>query len=128
MRCSPTNTDRTEGAVTQYRLTQQQYYAHIGLVHITNSVYTHLMTSAIHSVLVAVVTQANKTDGKATEQAIAESLDISPATLATHLETLCEFDLVATTDDAYRPTITAHELLEAGIELDETLVLDLVEE
>jgi DNA-binding HxlR family transcriptional regulator len=78
-------------------------------------------------VLVAVVDHADA-DGEVTEQAIAESLAVSQSALTESLETLCEFDMVSRTENGYRPTITAHELLEAGIELNETVVLDLVEE
>lgn len=86
----------------------------------------HHMPLSTHSVLVAVVALAD--DGDVTELALAESLSVSPTALSEPLETLCAFDLVRATETGYRPTITAYELLDAGIELDETLVVDFVEE
>jgi len=81
------------------------------------------MTLSLHTVLVELVELA-EADQPVSEATLAESLAVPETEIADALDSLREFELVAETAEGHRPTVTAHELLEAGIALDDTLVMD----
>lgn len=86
------------------------------------------MSPPRHTVLVEVVDQYEESGEPVTAAAIAESRGVSRTTLSQSLDSLCDFELLEPTEQGYRPTVTARELLALDIELDDALVLDLVEE
>lgn len=85
------------------------------------------MSLSMHTVLVELVESAGESDEPVSPQRLAESLAEPEPEVSDSLESLREFELVAATPDGYRPTVTAHDLLAIDIELDETLVLDIVD-
>lgn len=86
------------------------------------------MSVSTHTVLVTLVEMTGETDEAVPQATLAASLALPESTLAESLESLQQFELVTSTEDGYRPTVTAHELLAADIELGDTLVVDVVEE
>jgi len=86
------------------------------------------MSLSPHTVLVEVVDQYEQSEEPVTARTVAESQAVPEETLSNTLESLCEFELLELTEEGYRPTVTARELLALDIELDDVLVLDLVEE
>lgn len=86
------------------------------------------MSPSSHTVLVAVVDHYQESNEPVTAQRIAESEGIPEEALTHSLESLCEFELLEATEQGYRPTVTARELLDLDVEPDDLLVLDLVEE
>ncbi|ELZ21114.1 hypothetical protein C475_19188 [Halosimplex carlsbadense 2-9-1] len=86
------------------------------------------MSPSSHTVLVAVVDQYQNSDEPVTAHSIAESQGLSEEALTRPLESLCELELLESTEQGYRPTVTARELLALDIDPDDVLVLDLVEE
>jgi len=81
-----------------------------------------------HTVLVETVSLAEESESAVTPARLAASLDVPESTLADPLDSLCACDLLAVTDEGYRPTVTAHELLALDVEVDDVLVLDPVDE
>ncbi len=86
------------------------------------------MAPSPHTVLVEVVDCHRTSDEPVSARAVADSLGVPESALAGPLDSLCEFDLLARTETGYRPTVTAEELLALDIELDDTVVLDVVDE
>ena len=86
------------------------------------------MPPSMHTVLVEAVDRADASGGPVTAQAIADSLAVPESALSGPLATLCQYELLEATDRGYRPTITGRELLAADIELDDTVVLEFVDE
>lgn len=86
------------------------------------------MSPSPHTVLVAVVDRYRESNGAVTARELAERQGVSEEAFAQPLESLCEFELLESTEDGYRPTVTARELLALDVELDDVFVLDLVEE
>lgn len=86
------------------------------------------MSLSPHTVLVTVVDHYEESDAPVTARAVAESQAAPAAELSRSLDSLCEFELLESTEDGYRPTVTARELLALDIELDDALVVDVVEE
>ena len=86
------------------------------------------MTLPPHTVLVEVVDRYQESEEPVTAETVAESLNVPEERLSSSLESLREFELLVQTNDGYRPTVTAQELLALDVELDDVLVLDLVEE
>jgi predicted transcriptional regulator len=86
------------------------------------------MSLSMHTVLVELVDMAGEEDEPVGQPTLAASLSVPEAALTDPLDSLREFELVAASARGYRPTVTAHELLAAGIELDDALVMDTVEE
>lgn len=85
------------------------------------------MSVSMHAVLVELVELSGETDEPVSQSALAASLAVSEESLAESLDSLQQFELVAPSGDGYRPTVTARELLAADIQLDDTLVLDIVD-
>jgi predicted transcriptional regulator len=85
------------------------------------------MTTSTHAVLVSLVERYDETGGPVTPGALADSLDRTEADLRRTVGRFCEVELAAREGEGYRPTVTARELLDAGIHLDETVALDVVE-
>ncbi|MEF8851869.1 MAG: hypothetical protein V5A44_02320 [Haloarculaceae archaeon] len=86
------------------------------------------MAPSTHTVLVEVVDRYRESGEPVRARAVAESLEVPESALSQPLDSLCEFELLRSTERGYRPTVTAHELLALDIDLDETLALDIVED
>jgi DNA-binding IclR family transcriptional regulator len=86
------------------------------------------MSPSPHVVLESVVEAAEATDSPVSVASLADQLDVPEPTLSEPLARLCACELLEATEAGYRPTVTAHELLAAGIELDDIVVFDVVEE
>jgi predicted transcriptional regulator len=86
------------------------------------------MPPSSHTVLVAVVDQYQDSNEPVTARSIAQSQDIPEEALTQPLESLCEFELLESTEQGYRPTVTAREFLALDVQADDVLVLDVVEE
>jgi len=85
------------------------------------------MTPSTHAALVSLVERYDGTDGPVTPGALAASLDRSEAEIRRTLARFCRVNLAACEGAGYRPTVTARELLAAGIDLDGTVALDAVD-
>lgn len=86
------------------------------------------MTPSTHAVLVSLVERYDATGDPVTQKALAASLDRCESELSGTIERFCEVELAARERGGYRPTVTARELLDAGIDLDETVALEVREE
>jgi predicted transcriptional regulator len=86
------------------------------------------MSLPTQRVLVEVVDRYRESSEPVSRQRISRSLDCPPSDVSPSLDRLADFELVEATAEGYRPTVTACELLELEVELDDVLVLDLVEE
>jgi DNA-binding IscR family transcriptional regulator len=86
------------------------------------------MSLSPKTVLVAVTELAEEPGETVTETALAEYLGVPESALADPLDSLRECELLKTTDDGYRTTITGRELLALDVELGDVLVVDIVDE
>ena len=83
------------------------------------------MSPSIHTVLVELV-EETPTGDAVSEQRLAESLAVPETALDPPLEKLRKCELIAATEEGYRPTPTAREVLALDVDLDDILVLDVV--
>lgn len=86
------------------------------------------MRPSTHAVLVSLVERYDETDCPVTPGALADSLDRTESDLHRTVERFCAVELAAREGAGYRPTVTARELLAAGIDLDGAIALEPVEE
>jgi len=86
------------------------------------------MTPLPYAVLEAVVDAYRQSGNPVTPTDIAESLDVPVEALEEPIDSLRECELLEPTGGGYRPTVTAHELLELDVGTDDVLVVDIVEE
>lgn len=86
------------------------------------------MEPSTHTVLVEVVDRYRESGEPVRARAVADSLGLTESAVSEPLDSLCEFELLQSVERGYRPTVTAREMLELDIDLDETVALDFVEE
>lgn len=86
------------------------------------------MSPSPDEVLVETVRRVEETGSPVTRRELAESLDASEPALREPVASLREYELLEATGRGYRPTVTAHELLELDVELDDVFVFELVDE
>lgn len=86
------------------------------------------MSPSTHTVLVEIVDTAQESGEPVTIRELADSLEVPESTVSDRIDSLREFELVARTQQGYRPTVTAHDLLQKDPDFEDLLVVDLVEE
>lgn len=86
------------------------------------------MSLSAHTVLLGVVEAAEVSGEPVPKRELADALDVSKGALSEPLYALRECELLEATDEGYRPTVTAHELLALDIDPGDVLVVDVVEE
>jgi predicted transcriptional regulator len=86
------------------------------------------MEPSTHTVLKEVVDRNRESGEPVRSRAVAESLGVTESAVTEPLDTLCEFELLESSERGFRPTVTAQELLALDIDLEETVALDFVEE
>lgn len=74
------------------------------------------MTTTRRAVLAALVRAAEGAEEPLPATAVASRLDAAPGPVREDLERLAAMELVAVTEDGYRPTITGRELLELNLD------------
>jgi predicted transcriptional regulator len=86
------------------------------------------MSPSPHTVLVSIVDRTEETGEPVTVRELATVVGASEAVLEGPIAALRECDLLETTAEGYRPTVTAHELLALDVDFEDVLVVDIVEE
>lgn len=86
------------------------------------------MSVTHRSVLVALVDQYDATGKPQSPDSIASALDSPPVEVATHLESLADYELVTSDGGTYRPTLTGRELLELDVFDDGGIIIDVPDE
>lgn len=85
------------------------------------------MTKRRHELLVSLVRAEDAGEVPLAARECAAALDADPAPVREDLDRLAAMELVAATDDGYRPTITGRELLELDLD-GEAVVVDAAED
>lgn len=86
------------------------------------------MSVSTHTVLVEIVDQTGSADDAVTKAALAKALSVPESALCSPIESLIDCELLEATENGYRPTVTAHELLALDVDVANVLVVDVVEE
>jgi len=86
------------------------------------------MSLSAHTVLVTTCAVYDDEGDPPDARTVATAIGTPPATVCPVLQSLCQSEFLAETTDGYRPTVTARELLDRGIHLDDVAAVDVVEE
>lgn len=86
------------------------------------------MSVSPHAVLVTTCKLYDAEGEPPSAPAVAERLDATTGAVRRVLRSLCRAEFLAETGAGYRPTVTARELCERGIHLDDVAAVDVVEE
>lgn len=81
-----------------------------------------------HAVLDALVTAYQSSDSCVSVTRLAGVTDGSEETVARQLRSLRDLELVARGESGYRPTVTGEEVVALGLDVDEIVVVDVVED
>jgi predicted transcriptional regulator len=81
-----------------------------------------------HAVLDALVAAHQRSDSGVSVSRLAGVTDGSEEGVARQLRSLRDLDLAACGDEGYWPTVTGEELVELGLDVDEIVVVDVVED
>jgi predicted transcriptional regulator len=80
-----------------------------------------------HAVLDALVTAHQMSDNGVSVTRLAGITDGSEEAVARQLRLLRDLELAACGESGYRPTVTGEELIDLGLDVDEIVVVDVVE-
>jgi len=86
------------------------------------------MSVSSHTVLVTTCELYDDEGDPPTARTVATAMGRPPGTVRPVLRSLCRTEFLAETAAGYRPTITARELLDRGIHLDDVAAVDVVED
>lgn len=86
------------------------------------------MSLSQHTVLVTALDEYDAAGGPVSVESIAGAVSADPSRVRPVVAALSESEFLAETAEGYRPTVTARELLDLDIELDDVVAVDPVEE
>ena len=86
------------------------------------------MSVSAHAALVTTCALYDDGSEPPSARAIAKAMDATTEAVRPVLQSLCQSEFLAATTAGYRPTVTARELLDRGIRLDDVAAVDVVEE
>jgi RIO-like serine/threonine protein kinase len=81
-----------------------------------------------HTVLDALVSSHRNCDSGVPVTTLAGVTDGSEEAVARRLRSLSDLELATYEETGYRPTVTGEELIELGLDVDEIVVVDIVED